>query len=189
LPIGEWVLQSACAQLKKWESGTLTRHLNLAVNISLRQLHQPDFVDKVLRTVESSGIDPAHLMFEIPERVVLVNFEDTLKKITALRSAGVRFAIDDFGIGYSSLVYLRRLPLEQVKIDKSFIASISRSSGDDTMVRAINNIAKNFALQVIAEGVETKEQLDILKRNACEAFQGYLFGRPVTLHEFEQLLK
>lgn len=189
LPISEWVLKSVCAQLKKWEDRPLTRHLNLAVNISLRQLHQPDFVEQVRNIIESSGINPAYLTFELPERVVLSNFEDTLKKMTELRSVGIRFAIDDFGVGYSSLVYLRRLPLEQIKIDKSFTASISRNSGDDTMVRAINYIAKNFGLHAIAEGVETKEQLDILKQNACEAFQGYLFGKPVALHEFEQLLK
>lgn len=188
LPISKWVLESACAQLKKWEDDPLTQFLNLAVNISLRQLHQPDFVEQTRNIIESSGINPAQLMFEIPERVVLANFEDAYKKIITLRSMGIRFAIDDFGIGYSSLIYLRRLPLEQVKIDKSFVASISDNSGDDLMVRAITNIAENFGLQAIAEGVETKEQLAILKRNSCEAFQGYLFGRPVALSEFERLL-
>lgn len=188
LPISKWVLQSACAQLKEWEDNPLARHLNLAVNISLRQLQQPDFVDQVRQIIKSSNINPARLKFEISEKVVLANFKDTFDKITLLKSDGVHFAIDDFGIGYSSLTYLRRLPLEHVKIDKSFISSITRHSGDDVMVRAINNIARNFGLQVIAEGVETEEQLVILKRNSCETFQGYLFGKPVTLTEFETLL-
>lgn len=188
LPISLWVLQSVCAQLKKWEDAPLTRHLNLSVNISQRQLQQPDFTDQVRQIIKSSGINPARLKFEISEKLVLSNFEDVFDKITKLKSDGVRFAIDDFGIGYSSLTYLRRLPLEHVKIDKSFIASITQNSGDDIMVRAINNIAQNFGLQVIAEGVETEEQLIILKHNSCESFQGYLFGKPAKLAEFETQL-
>lgn len=189
LPIGAWVIHSVCAQLKKWQDDPLTQHLILAVNISLRQLQQSDFVDQIQHNIKSSGINPARLKFEISENVVLSNFNDACRKLTALAAAGVHFAIDDFGIGYSSLTYLRRLPLDHIKIDKSFISSITQDSGDDVMVQAINKLAKNFGLQAIAEGVETEEQLAILKRNACEAFQGYLFGKPVTLSEFERRVK
>ena len=189
LPIGLWVMQSACAQLKYWEQNPHAQHLNLAVNISLRQLLQSDFVEQVQQHIDNSGINPARLKFEISEKMVLANFKDTCDKINALAKIGVHFAIDDFGIGYSSLAYLRKLPLAHIKIDKSFIASITTDSGDEVMVQAINNIAKNFGLHAIAEGVETEEQLTILKRNACEAFQGYLFGKPVTLPEFERLLQ
>jgi len=188
LPIGLWVMQSACAQLKNWEKDPLAQHLNLAVNISPHQLQQADFVEQVRHIIENSGINPARLKFEISETQVLNDFKDSCDKINALAEMGVHFAIDDFSIGYSSLTYLRKLPLAHIKIDKSFVSSITTDSGDDVMVQAINNIAKNFGLQAIAEGVETEEQLTILKRNACEAFQGYLFGKPVTLTEFERLL-
>jgi diguanylate cyclase (GGDEF)-like protein/PAS domain S-box-containing protein len=188
LPIGLWVLQTACAQLKEWESNPLARELSLAVNVSARQFRQPGFVKQVNALIEQTLIDPSRLKIELTESTVLENVIDTINKMHALKSIGVRFSMDDFGTGYSSLAYLTQLPLDQLKIDQSFVRNIGIKSTDSMIVQTIIGMANNLGIEVIAEGVETDAQLDFLWGAGCRFFQGYLFGRPVPAKEFISLL-
>jgi len=185
LPIGHWVLETACAKLKAWESDPVTRHLQIAVNVSARQFRHPHFVEQVCAVLEQTAIDPGKLKLELTESLVLDNIGDTITKMQALKDIGVGFSMDDFGTGYSSLAYLSQLPLEQVKIDQSFVRNITVKPGDAVIVQTIIGMANNLGLNVIAEGVETQEQRDFLERNGCPAFQGYLFGKPVPVEAFE----
>jgi diguanylate cyclase (GGDEF)-like protein/PAS domain S-box-containing protein len=186
--IGRWVLETACAQLRAWQADPATRALTLAVNVSARQFRQIDFVDQVLAVLAGAGVDPGLLKLELTESLVLDNVADTIAKMQALKTAGVRFSLDDFGTGYSSLAYLTRLPLDQVKIDQSFVGNIGIQASDQVIVQTIIGMADNLGLGVIAEGVETQAQLDFLLRHGCPAFQGYLFGEPVPLADFERAL-
>ncbi len=188
LPIGLWVLETACAQLKAWEDNPHTRALRLAVNVSARQFHQPDFVAQLERVLLEAGADPTRLKIELTESLVLDNVNDAIAKMQAIKAIGVGFSMDDFGTGYSSLSYLTRLPLDQLKIDQSFIRDISSDSNGAAIVQTIIIMGKTLGMNVIAEGVETEAQRDFLDRNGCHAFQGYLFSRPVPLAEFEQFL-
>ncbi|MDA8328531.1 MAG: PAS domain S-box protein [Betaproteobacteria bacterium] len=188
VPIGQWVLQTACAQLKQWESDPRTRHLQLAVNVSARQFRQPDLIEQVLEVLNKSGIDPLKLKFELTESLVLDNIADSIDKMQVLRSIGIRFSLDDFGTGQSSLAYLKRLPLDQIKIDQSFVRDIITDPNDAAIVQTIIGMANNLGLNVIAEGVETEQQRDFLERNGCRAYQGYLFGKPVPIEEFQDLV-
>jgi diguanylate cyclase (GGDEF)-like protein/PAS domain S-box-containing protein len=189
LQIGHWVLESACRQLKEWESEPLTRELQLAVNVSGRQFRQPDFVSQVSEIIGHHGIDPARLKLELTESIVLEDVGDTIAKMQALRQIGVSFSMDDFGTGYSSLSYLTQLPLNQLKIDQSFVHHIGTKASDATIIQTIIGMAENLGMEVIAEGVETKEQRDFLAANGCRLYQGYLFGKPVPLDEFMARLK
>jgi diguanylate cyclase (GGDEF)-like protein/PAS domain S-box-containing protein len=189
LPIGQWVLETACRQLKQWETAPEAHHLQLAVNVSARQFRQADFVRQVKETLEKTGANPALLKLELTESLVLVNVEDTIQKMNELKNLGVKFSMDDFGTGYSSLSYLKRLPLDQLKIDQSFVRDIVIDKSDAVIVKTIIDMSKNFGLEVIAEGVETEEQLEILLGNGCMAFQGYLFSKPVPSKEFEALVR
>mgnify|MGYP001600953692 CR=1 FL=1 len=184
VPIGKWGLQMACRQLKAWETDPRTCHLQLAVNVSARQFRQPDFVDQVLNAVKETGVDPFKLKFELTERLVLDNMIHSIDKIQALRSAGIGFSLDDFGTGYSSLSYLKRLPLDQIKIDQSFVRDIATDPGGATIVRTIIGMANNLGLEVVAEGVETEQQRDFLHSNGCTRYQGYLFGMPLPIEDF-----
>ncbi len=188
LPLGLWVLQTACAQLKEWESNPLARELSLAVNVSARQFRQPGFVQQVSEVITQSAIDPARLKLELTESTVLENVVDTIEKMHALKSIGVRFSMDDFGTGYSSLAYLTQLPLDQLKIDQSFVRNIGAKSSDSMIVQTIIGMANNLGIEVIAEGVETQIQRDFLWGAGCRYYQGYLFGRPVPLGEFTAAL-
>ncbi|TXT27403.1 MAG: diguanylate cyclase/phosphodiesterase with PAS/PAC sensor(s) [Gallionellaceae bacterium] len=188
LPIGCWVLQTACAQIKTWEKDPRTRHLQLAVNVSARQFRQPDFVARVRQALAETGADPARLKIELTETLVLDDVADTIRKMTALRADGVGFSMDDFGTGYSSLTYLKQLPLDQLKIDRSFVRNLTADPNDAAIVQAIITMGKTFGLNVVAEGVETDAQHALLGLHGCHAFQGYLFGKPVTLPEFEELI-
>jgi diguanylate cyclase (GGDEF)-like protein/PAS domain S-box-containing protein len=188
VPIGQWVLQTACAQLKAWQDDALTRDLTLAVNVSARQFHQPDFVDQVQRALQESGAKPAHLKLELTESTVLGNIQDTIAKMREIKMLGVSFSMDDFGTGYSSLQYLKRLPLDQIKIDRSFVNDISSDPNDAAIVQTIIAMTHALGLNVIAEGVETEAQRDFLDKHGCHAFQGYLFGKPVPLEQFEAAL-
>ena len=188
LPIGYWVLQTACAQLKVWEGDPRTRHLQLAVNVSARQFRQPDFVAQVRQVLLETGADPTRLKIELTESLVLDDVADTIKKMTDLRSQGVGFSMDDFGTGYSSLTYLKQLPLDQLKIDRSFVRNLPADPNDAAIVQAIITMGQTFGLNVIAEGVETGAQHEFLGLRGCHAFQGYLFGKPVPIEEFEPLL-
>jgi diguanylate cyclase (GGDEF)-like protein/PAS domain S-box-containing protein len=188
LPLGQWVLQTACAQLKEWESNPLTRELSLAVNVSARQFRQPGFVKQVREMIEQTLINPSRLKLELTESTVLENVVDTIAKMHALKLIGVRFSMDDFGTGYSSLAYLTQLPLDQLKIDQSFVRNIGTKSTDSMIVQTIIGMANNLGIEVIAEGVETHAQRDFLWGAGCRLYQGYLFGRPVPMEEFTALL-
>jgi len=189
VPIGMWVLQTACAQLRVWQDDALTRDLTLAVNVSAKQFRQADFVAQVQRVLLDTGAKPSHLKLELTESTVLENVEDTIAKMRELKLAGVGFSMDDFGTGYSSLQYLKRLPLDQIKIDQSFVRDIATDPNDAAIVQTIIAMSEALGLNVIAEGVETKAQQDFLEMRGCHAFQGYLFGKPVPFDQFEDALR
>lgn len=189
LPIGKWVLETACRQLQQWASDPGTRHLQLAVNVSARQFRQTNFAAQVKEMLNQFSVNPALLKLELTESLVLVDVEDTIQKMQALKQLGVQFSMDDFGTGYSSLSYLKRLPLNQIKIDQSFVRDIVIDKSDAVIVQTIIDMSKNFGLDVIAEGVETEEQFALLQQNGCMAFQGYYFSKPVPVDEFDQLVK
>jgi diguanylate cyclase (GGDEF)-like protein/PAS domain S-box-containing protein len=189
LPIGLWVLDSACAQIKTWQSEPLTCDLVLAVNVSARQFRQADFVAQVQEVVARHAINPGRLKLELTESLLLDNVEEIISTMNALKEIGVRFSLDDFGTGYSSLQYLKRLPLDQLKIDQSFVRDIVFDNSDRAIVRTIIAMAQGLNLDVIAEGVETEEQRQLLLNKGCTHFQGYLFGRPTPIDQFETALK
>jgi diguanylate cyclase (GGDEF)-like protein/PAS domain S-box-containing protein len=179
LPLGEWVLHTACAQMQTWHSQGLDLPL-MSVNLSLRQFQQNDIVQTVRRVLADTGLDASSLELEITETAAMQNAETTVDVLQALRQLGVSIAIDDFGTGYSSLNYLKRFPITAVKIDRAFIRDLATSEGDAAIVSAVVGIARALKLRVIAEGVETEEQLTFLRRRSCDAAQGYLFSRPVS---------
>lgn len=185
LPLGHWVLKTACQQLAVWASKPGYAHLTVAVNVSARQFHQPDFVEQVLMVLEETGVNPALLKLELTESMLLQDIEDIITKMTLLKRRGVGFSLDDFGTGYSSLSYLKRLPLDQLKIDQSFVRDLLTDANDDAIARTIVALADSMGLAVIAEGVETQEQRDCLARHGCYTYQGYLFGRPVPADELK----
>ena len=188
VPIGHWVLRTACEQLAAWKGDPRCQHVQLSVNVSARQFRQHDFVARVVEVLRETGA-PAHLLkLELTESLVLDDVDDTIAKMVQLKTKGVRFSVDDFGTGYSSLAYLTRLPLDQLKIDQSFVHNLGVKQTDDVIVQTIIGMARNLELDVIAEGVETAEQRDTLARYGCHYFQGYLPGRPMPLNEIEALL-
>ena len=188
LSIGQWVLRTACAQIKIWEGSEHTQHLQLAVNVSARQFYQADFVAQVNQTLDHNAINPDKLKLELTESLVLDDIEDTILKMNTLRKVGVRFSMDDFGTGYSSLSSLKKLPLDQLKIDQSFTRDISIDPDDTVIVQTIIAMANKLGIEVIAEGVETEAQRAFLEQHDCLLFQGYLFSKPVTIEQFELLL-
>ncbi len=188
VPIGHWVLETACAQLRAWNARPGQENLRIAVNVSARQFRQAAFVATVRDIVAASGIDPRHLTLELTEGLVLDNVADSIEKMHALKMLGIGFSIDDFGTGYSSLAYLKRLPLDELKIDQSFVRDIASDPNDEVIVRTIIAMARSLGLTVVAEGVETQTQRQFLLRHDCDAYQGYLFGRPQSPAEFETLL-
>ena len=189
LDIGLWVLDTACRQLALWSKQEQMRGMMLAVNVSAQQFRKPDFVETVAAVLGEHHVDPEHLKLELTESVVLSDVADVVAKMHALKALGVKLSLDDFGTGYSSLSYLKQLPLDQIKIDQSFVRDVATDPNDAVMVRTIIGMAQNFRLNVIAEGVETASQLEFLKQNGCMAYQGYLFSKPVPLGEFESLLR
>jgi diguanylate cyclase (GGDEF)-like protein/PAS domain S-box-containing protein len=189
LPIGRWVLETACAQISAWRDNPLTRDLVLAVNVSAQQFRQAGFVDHVLAAIRHHAINPACLKLELTESLLLESVEDTVATMNALHEIGVQFSLDDFGTGYSSLQYLKRLPLDQLKIDQSFVHDISTDSSDRAIVSTIIAMANSLHLGVIAEGVETEDQRQLLQDNGSTHYQGYLFGKPIPIEQFEALLK
>jgi diguanylate cyclase (GGDEF)-like protein/PAS domain S-box-containing protein len=189
LSIGSWVLETACAQLKLWQESKLTQDLSLSVNVSARQFHQPDFVDKVQDAVQRYALKPGQLKLELTEGMLLENVDDIIATMSELRNAGIQFSLDDFGTGYSSLQYLKKLPLSQLKIDQSFVRDIATGQNDAAIVRTIIAMAETLGLNVIAEGVETEAQREFLELQGCHAFQGFLFGKPMLIEQFEALLR
>ncbi len=189
LPIGQWVLETACAQLARWQQVAGTRQLTLAVNVSARQFLQADFVSLVERTVRQFGIDATRLKLELTESILLHNITEAIATMQALKVLGIKFSLDDFGTGYSSLQYLKSLPLDQLKIDRSFVNELATDASDRAIVRTIIAMARSLELNVIAEGVETQEQRDLLLGKGCAAYQGYLFGRPVPIEQWTSQLE
>ena len=184
LPLGDWVLETACQQIAAWANHKETAEISVAVNISGLQLRQPDFVEAVLAVLDRTGANPHNLDLELIESMLVENVEDVVGKMTKLKSHGVRFSVDDFGTGYSSLAYLKRLPLDQLKIDRSFVRDILIDGCSGTIAQTIISLGRAMGLSVIAEGVEIEEQRDFLARLGCKAFQGYLCSRPLPLENF-----
>jgi len=189
IPIGQWVIETACAQLKIWQQDVLTSELVIAVNVSAKQFRQDDFAAQVRKAITDASINPRLLKLELTESLLLENIETTISTMNTLKKIGVQFSLDDFGTGYSSLQYLKRLPFDQIKIDQSFVKDLAFDSSDKAIVRTINAIAHSLKLDVIAEGVETAEQQAFLSTSGCVSYQGYLFGRPMPIESFELLLQ
>jgi len=189
LPIGKWVLETACRQLAAWASQPGMATLTLAVNVSARQFHHGNFVKQVLDVLEVSKANPRQLKLELTEGLLLNDVEGVIAKMTVLKGHGISFSLDDFGTGFSSLSYLKRLPLDQLKIDQSFVRDVLSNPDDAAIARTIIALGQSLELNVIAEGVETGDQKDFLASNGCLNYQGYLFSRPLQLEEFDQLVQ
>ncbi|MFT3721350.1 EAL domain-containing protein [Pseudorhodoferax sp.] len=189
LLLGQRVLELACAQLAAWRGRPGWSHLTMAVNVSARQLRHADFVRQVRTVLEQAGADPARLKLELTESVVADDLQAVASKMEALKALGLGFALDDFGTGYSSLSYLKTLPLDQLKIDQSFVRDVLTDANDAAIARTVIALAKTMGLAVIAEGVETAEQCDFLAREGCEAYQGYYFGKPMAADALDRLLR
>jgi len=183
VPIGTWVLHAACEQLVMWETAAHTKDLVLAVNVSAKQFQQPNFVEEVANALELSGASPHKLKLELTESTVIGKVEDTIARMHQLKALGISFAMDDFGTGYSSLQYLKRLPLDQIKIDQSFVRDLHQDEDDMAIVETIIAMGHSLGLNVIAEGVETMEHWRYLNEHQCHAYQGYYFCKPVAAEE------
>jgi diguanylate cyclase (GGDEF)-like protein len=188
VPLGNWVLETACRQLKAWETKPATAQLCLSVNVSARQLRHPEFLKHVQTVLAESAINPRRLRLELTESVLVADIEDTIGKMNKLRATGVSFALDDFGTGYSSLSYLKRLPIDELKIDQSFVRDILTDQNNAAIASTIIGLAQSLGLDVIAEGVETEAQRNHLLRNGCGNFQGYLISEPLLPEQFEKFL-
>lgn len=188
LPIGQWVLESACKQLKEWQKDERTRDLTLAVNVSAIQFSHPSFVNDVLSSIQSYNIAPHRLKLELTESMLANNIEEIIVIMKQLKDIGVQFSLDDFGTGYSSLQYLKKLPLDQLKIDQSFVRDLVKDTHDMSIVRTIIAMAKGLELDVIAEGVETVSQKNKLMSFGCHNFQGFLFSKPLPIEELNKKL-
>ncbi|NEX20674.1 EAL domain-containing protein [Thiorhodococcus mannitoliphagus] len=185
--LGQWVVREACRQLKAWEARTETRKLQLAINVSASQLRQPDFVHEVKGCLLNSGANPKRLKLELTESAFLVNTDQVDEQMQQLRKLGVSFSLDDFGTGFSSLSYLKRLPFDQLKIDQAFVRDVTTDPNDAAIVAAILAMSRSLGLEIIAEGVETEAQRDFLLKNGCHGFQGYLFGRPAPIEDLARV--
>lgn len=187
IPIGRWVVEAAIEQLVAWQQQATTRDLVLAINVSSKQFCQADFSHHIKSTLLRHNVNPKLLKLELTEGILVNDFDDVLNKMQILKRIGVQFSLDDFGTGYSSLQYLRRLPLDQIKIDQSFVRHLEDSDDDRTIVSTVISMALNLHLEVIAEGVETDEQRNILITKGCINFQGYLFSKPLPVEQFDLL--
>jgi EAL domain-containing protein (putative c-di-GMP-specific phosphodiesterase class I) len=188
LPIGRWVLLEACRQARAWRDLGL-RAVPVAVNVSAVEFLAKDFLSGVRAALIATGVEPRNLELELTESVLIVDAESTIDTLHALKAIGVQLAVDDFGTGYSSFSYLRRFPLDALKIDRSFVRDITVDPNDATIVSAMIGIGKSLRQRVIAEGVETREQLDFLQSQGCGEGQGYYFSRPVVAEQFAELLE
>ena len=188
MPIGDWVIQAVCEQLSTWQNNPFMQSLSVSVNVSAKQLQNYDLVEKIRLVIQKNGIDPALLKLEITESMALHDVEHTINTLLQLKALGVGLSMDDFGTGHSSLGQLKRLPLDQLKIDQSFVRDLAIDNNDKSIVQTILAMAQSMSLEVIAEGVETEAQLAILQTLGCRFYQGYLFGKPISLAAFEQLL-
>jgi EAL domain-containing protein (putative c-di-GMP-specific phosphodiesterase class I) len=189
IPIGLWVLEQTAARLRQWKDDPLFGDLGLAVNISQKQFSQSSFVAEILGLIEHHGIDARRLELELTETLIVHDMEDLTRKMTALVEHGVRFSLDDFGTGFSSLSHLKRLPLSKLKIDRSFICDVLTDANSETIVRTVIALGQSMGMTVIAEGVETEAQHRFLADNGCTQFQGYLLGRPMPLADFSTFVQ
>ncbi|PJI95378.1 diguanylate cyclase/phosphodiesterase with PAS/PAC sensor(s) [Acidovorax sp. 69] len=189
LPLGRWVLHTACQLLARWQDDPALAHLTMAVNVSSRQFRHASFVDDVARVLAITGAPSGQLKLELTESVLVEDMETTIATMTALRSYGVGFSLDDFGTGYSSLSYLKRMPLDQLKIDQSFVRDLLTDPNDAAIVDTIIGLSRSLGLEVIAEGVETPEQRELLARAGCQLYQGYLFSRPLSVDVLDAFLR
>ncbi|MGR9013834.1 MAG: putative bifunctional diguanylate cyclase/phosphodiesterase [Gammaproteobacteria bacterium] len=187
LPIGAWVLQTACEQLKQWQSDPLKKDRLLAVNISPLQFGQPEFIEQLRQLLELTDIDATKLKLELTESLMLNDISNTVKKMQALGRLGVHFSMDNFGTGYSSLSQLKKLPIDQLKIAHFLVSDIVIDSCDAMIVKTIIDMTRKLGVNLVAGGVETEQQFACLNRLGCTAYQGYLFGKPMPLEEFEEL--
>src|SRR5690606_7431149 len=185
--IGRWVVLAACRQLARWK-GTPCEHLRVAVNLSGRELDDDSLIEHIRSTLASEAVDPSRLEVELTEEIFIQNIEHNLNQLSQLHQLGVHLAIDDFGVGYSSLGYLRDFPVDLLKIDRSFITDVTERHDDAVITRAVINLAHNLGIQVVAEGVETEEQLNFLKAHRCNLAQGYLISRPIPAADLERAL-
>jgi predicted signal transduction protein with EAL and GGDEF domain len=185
LPLGRWALQAACTQLVAWAKHSQTARLGMAVNVSARQFHHPDFVEEVLQVLRCTGADPKKLKLELTEGLLVEDMESTVAKMIELKSIGIGLSLDDFGTGYSSLSYLKSLPLDQLKIDQSFIRDVLVDPNDAAIACAIVSLSQILGLSVIAEGVETEAQRTFLFKHGCQTYQGFLFSPPLPAEQFE----
>lgn len=183
--IGDWVLNEACRTLAFWQQDEATRHLKLSVNVSVDQFMKADFVDTILARIAARELDATRLKLELTESMMATDVDVIVEKMRALRAAGITISLDDFGTGYSSLSHLRRLPIHEIKIDRSFVQEAPDSKRNRILLKSIFDIARMLEFSVVAEGIETKEQLLLLQSFGCTIFQGYYFGRPVPLAEFQ----
>lgn len=187
-PIGEWVLLTACQHAKSWQEQRF-RPMRVSVNISGRQFREDGLIDRVTSILQQTGANPDALELEITESVLMDNAESTVAKLAKLRAMGIHLAIDDFGTGYSSMAYLKRFPVERLKIDRSFIRDIPEDADDVAITVATIQMAHGLKLQVVAEGIETRAQLDFLCERNCDVGQGYLFSRPVDYEKMTEILR
>lgn len=185
IPLGNWVLSQACVQLKKWGSDPDLKNISVSINISAKQIAQADFIKEFFAIVDRHHIEPQRLKIEITESILLHDVTDTINKLQLIKERGIRISLDDFGTGYSSLSYLKRLPVDEIKIDQAFVRDIMTDESDAIMVKAIIDLSKNFGVDVIAEGVETDQQLHKLIGFGCFKFQGYLFSKPLNLSDLD----
>lgn len=188
VPIGEFVLKSACQQNKLWQKAGLL-HVGVAVNLSCRQFCQKNLKERIFNTIRDSGLDLQYLEMEITESTIMQNPDDAIQILQELRTAGIKIAMDDFGTGYSSLSYLRQLPFSSIKIDISFVRNMLINESDAVIVRTIIAMGHSLNIKVVAEGVETEEQLAFLKEHGCDVIQGYLISKPVSADDFEKFLQ
>lgn len=188
LKIGQWVLDTACEQLSNWSSDQQKSKIKIAVNISPKQFRQPDFVTSVFNVIKKYNIDASRLELELTEGLLVDNVEDAIVKMTALKATGITFSVDDFGTGYSSLSYLKSFPLNQLKIDRSFVSDILIDTNSEVITRTIIALGQSLGLNVIAEGVEAQKQRDFLEINGCHLYQGYLYSKPLTIDLFETFI-
>jgi predicted signal transduction protein with EAL and GGDEF domain len=188
LPLGQWVLETVCKQLAVWAKQPTTADLKVAVNVSARQFQRPEFVEQVISTLRSTGADPKRLTLELTESLLVHNVEDVIEKMSQLKREGVNFALDDFGTGYSSLYYLKRLPLDQLKIDRSFVRDVLTNVDDAAIAKTIVALAQTLGLKVIAEGIETAAQRAFLASAGCHYYQGNFVSQPLPTPTFEQFV-
>ncbi|HUS12644.1 MAG TPA: EAL domain-containing protein [Pyrinomonadaceae bacterium] len=187
--IGNWLLEQACQQLVQWTKDPPTQHLTLSVNVSVRQFRHPAFIDQTIEILSRTGADPGKLKIEITESMLISDIEETRRKMIALKAIGVRFALDDFGTGFSSLAYLQKLPLDELKIDQSFIQNVTTDQNNAAITRSIIALGHNLGLSVIAEGVETEDQRQFLADEGCANFQGYLYHEPLAAPTIKSFLR